>query len=193
MWKKNHFPLSPKHFFFKKCVVQHRWPSGLRRYVKVVVSSGAWVRTPLDAFISLSLLVDIFLNQISLPVIPDRPSNFFIRCAACTHVEWRDLKVLNNFYGWNLSIITCVVEMAWTRKGGSVTFKQAPSEILKMHALPIIQLWNHIFNEYHFKQGQRVNWRVVFVGEGCVWECGGVCLFVRSRFFGSFKKNVFAF
>jgi hypothetical protein len=23
-----------------------RWPSGLRRYVQVVVSSGAWVRTP---------------------------------------------------------------------------------------------------------------------------------------------------
>ena len=39
---------------------KHGWPSGLRRQFKVLFSSGAWVRTPLHAFLAQE---DVYRNE----------------------------------------------------------------------------------------------------------------------------------
>ncbi len=122
---------------------------------------------------------------------PDRPSNFFIFakicCAAWRHVEWRDLKVLNNFCGSNLR-----VKMSWTPQGRNAPFKQALSEILNKYACVAnhFQLGNNIFNiNPTFKQGQRVHWKGFFFV--CVRVCVCVCVWgaCSKKYFCIFRNN----
>ena len=44
----------------RKTSIRHGWPSGLRRQFKVLFSSGAWVRTPLHAFLAQE---DVYRNE----------------------------------------------------------------------------------------------------------------------------------
>ncbi len=39
-----------------------RWPSGLRRHVKAVISSEAWARTPLSSLLRVLVKPDAFLG-----------------------------------------------------------------------------------------------------------------------------------
>ncbi len=85
-------------FYFKKtnvftktrqfvCFVwTHRWPSGLRRYVQVVVSPEAWVRTPLDA-INVSIVSQFWLPFLLLT--NRNITNTFIISVLWSQTSWK--------------------------------------------------------------------------------------------------------
>ena len=50
----------------RKTSIRHGWPSGLRRQFKVLFSSGAWVRTPLHAFLAQE---DVYRNENVFPFL----------------------------------------------------------------------------------------------------------------------------